>query len=62
MHDAYPFTYEKNRPEPVLKTNNHNAKEHKKSAQSRNRTGDIRIFSPPLYQLSYLGTSCGGRI
>ena len=24
-------------------------------AQGRNRTNDIRIFSPPLYQLSYLG-------
>ena len=29
--------------------------EQKINAQSRNRTGDIRIFSPPLYQLSYLG-------
>ncbi len=26
-----------------------------KSAQSRNRTSDTRIFSPLLYQLSYLG-------
>ena len=25
------------------------------SAQSRNRTSDTRIFSPLLYQLSYLG-------
>ena len=28
----------------------------KNSAQSRNRTNDTRIFSPLLYQLSYLGT------
>ena len=27
----------------------------KHSAQSRNRTSDTRIFSPLLYQLSYLG-------
>ncbi len=27
----------------------------KKDAQSRNRTSDTRIFSPLLYQLSYLG-------
>jgi hypothetical protein len=26
----------------------------KKSGQGRNRTGDTRIFSPLLYQLSYL--------
>ena len=26
-------------------------------AQGRNRTTDTRIFSPLLYQLSYLGTS-----
>ena len=26
-----------------------------KSAQNRNRTSDTRIFSPLLYQLSYLG-------
>ncbi len=26
------------------------------NAQSRNRTSDTRIFSPLLYQLSYLGT------
>ena len=25
------------------------------SAQNRNRTSDTRIFSPLLYQLSYLG-------
>ena len=25
-------------------------------AESQNRTGDTRIFSPLLYQLSYLGT------
>ena len=29
----------------------------KKNAQSRNRTSDTRIFSPLLYQLSYLGMS-----
>ena len=28
-----------------------------KNAQSRNRTSDTRIFSPLLYQLSYLGIS-----
>ena len=28
---------------------------HTVSAQSRNRTNDTRIFSPLLYQLSYLG-------
>ena len=38
-----------------------------KNAQSRNRTSDTRIFSPLLYQLSYLGIdykslSCGSRI
>ena len=27
------------------------------NAQGRNRTNDIRIFSPPLYQLSYRGIS-----
>ncbi len=27
------------------------------SAQNRNRTSDTRIFSPLLYQLSYLGVS-----
>ena len=27
----------------------------KVNAQSRNRTSDTRIFSPLLYQLSYLG-------
>ena len=32
------------------------------NAQSRNRTSDTRIFSPLLYQLSYLGMSCGNRI
>ena len=26
-----------------------------KNAQNRNRTSDTRIFSPLLYQLSYLG-------
>ena len=30
-------------------------KKHKKNAQNRNRTSDTRIFSPLLYQLSYLG-------
>ena len=30
----------------MIKTNN---------AQNRNRTSDTRIFSPLLYQLSYLG-------
>ena len=33
-----------------------------KHAQSRNRTSDTRIFSPLLYQLSYLGISSGDRI
>ena len=28
---------------------------HPQSAQNRNRTSDTRIFSPLLYQLSYLG-------
>ena len=28
---------------------------NKKNAQNRNRTSDTRIFSPLLYQLSYLG-------
>ena len=32
------------------------------NAQSRNRTSDTRIFSPLLYQLSYLGLNCGSRI
>ena len=31
----------------------------KNSAQSRNRTSDTRIFSPLLYQLSYLGKVAG---
>ena len=30
----------------------------KKNAQNRNRTSDTRIFSPLLYQLSYLGKRC----
>ena len=34
----------------------------KSNAQSRNRTSDTRIFSPLLYQLSYLGISSGDRI
>jgi hypothetical protein len=28
--------------------------------QGQNRTGDTRIFSPLLYQLSYLGAVVGG--
>ena len=31
----------------------------KKDAQDRNRTSDTRIFSPLLYQLSYLGIIAG---
>ena len=31
------------------------------SAQGRNRTSDTGIFSPLLYQLSYLGVTKGGR-
>ena len=30
-----------------------------KNAQDRNRTSDTRIFSPLLYQLSYLGKIAG---
>ena len=30
-------------------------RKHLRSAQNRNRTSDTRIFSPLLYQLSYLG-------
>jgi hypothetical protein len=30
-------------------------------AQGRNRTSDTRIFSPLLYQLSYLGLPAGIR-
>ena len=30
-----------------------------KDAQDRNRTSDTRIFSPLLYQLSYLGIIAG---
>ena len=37
-------------------TVNINYNRQKNSAQSRNRTNDTRIFSPLLYQLSYLGT------
>ena len=33
---------------------------NKKDAQSRNRTSDTRIFSPLLYQLSYLGICSSG--
>ena len=29
------------------------------NAQNRNRTSDTRIFSPLLYQLSYLGKIAG---
>ena len=32
-----------------------------KNAQSRNRTSDTRIFSPLLYQLSYLGIELRGQ-
>ena len=35
---------------------NHNCANEKNGAQGRNRTSDTRIFSPLLYQLSYLGT------
>ena len=35
---------------------------YKVNAQSRNRTSDTRIFSPLLYQLSYLGINSGDRI
>lgn len=28
-----------------------------RGAETQNRTGDTRIFSPLLYRLSYLGTS-----
>ena len=35
-----------------------NLKISTKNAQNRNRTSDTRIFSPLLYQLSYLGPSC----
>ncbi len=31
---------------------------NKNNAQNRNRTSDTRIFSPLLYQLSYLGICC----
>ena len=31
----------------------------KENAQNRNRTSDTRIFSPLLYQLSYLGKIAG---
>ena len=34
-----------------------NISRYKENAQSRNRTSDTRIFSPLLYQLSYLGKS-----
>ena len=33
---------------------------YKVNAQSRNRTSDTRIFSPLLYQLSYLGIKIAG--
>ena len=31
---------------------------HPQTSQNRNRTSDTRIFSPLLYQLSYLGLCC----
>ena len=34
------------------------AKGGRSGAQGRNRTADTRIFSPLLYQLSYLGERC----
>ena len=34
-----------------------NMNESENGAQGRNRTTDTRIFSPLLYQLSYLGPS-----
>ena len=37
-------------------------KYHMTNAQSRNRTSDTWIFSPLLYQLSYLGTSYSRRV
>ena len=33
-----------------------------KRAQGRIRTADLRIFNPPLYQLSYLGPLRGGQL
>ena len=47
--------HEKSRPEAAksLKRN---------GAQGRNRTTDTRIFSPLLYQLSYLGPGKPGRL
>ena len=52
----------------VITTKQHNNIKHKKAVKislncffvcgaTRNRTGDTRIFSPLLYQLSY-GTNC----
>ena len=38
---------------------NREQKKKIKNAQSRNRTSDTRIFSPLLYQLSYLGKIAG---
>jgi hypothetical protein len=35
-----------------------NQAKEKDGAQSRNRTSDTGIFSPLLYQLSYLGAGC----
>ena len=46
----------------IKKTYAENLHRRKKHAQSRNRTSDTRIFSPLLYQLSYLGMSSGNRI
>jgi hypothetical protein len=34
------------------------ASDHQKGAQSRSRTGDLRITSALLYLLSYLGEGC----
>ena len=44
-----------NKKMPRLFLTSHEIKDNKKNAQSRNRTSDTRIFSPLLYQLSYLG-------
>ena len=33
-------------------------KAKKSGGETQNRTGDTRIFSPVLYQLSYLATLC----
>ena len=41
--------------EKAMKELNYIPFNYKENAQSRNRTSDTRIFSPLLYQLSYLG-------